>query len=201
MHRASDPHGTGEACTPAPAAAPPGARRVWLRGNRRAAAAALGGGAVVALVLVLVVRAVAGAWPWRVGVGVAAVPLAAGAALAAAAARPRLVPRCDRLVVRVGLLSGEEVPLGIVECFFLGSRLEPPPVDDGTRGGERVRTLVMRLAERATTFASRPGFTPIGSWAEGSVTFDGRWCEPLSVDLVRRLNRELTAAKRREAAR
>lgn len=201
MHRASDPHGGGEACTPAPAAAPGGALRVWLRGNRRAAAAAIGGGALAALVLLLVARVAAGAWPWRVGAGLAAAPLAAGAALAAAAARPRLLPRGDRLVVRVGLLSAEEVPLGIVECFFLGSRLEPPPVDDGTRGGERVRTLVMRLAERATAFASRPTFAPFGSWAEGSVTFDGRWCEPLSVDLVRRLNRELAAAKRREAAR
>jgi hypothetical protein len=31
------------------------------------------------------------------------------------------------------------------------------------------------------------------------VTFDGRWCEPLSVDLVRRLNRQLAAAKRARA--
>jgi hypothetical protein len=167
-------------------------------GNRRAAAAALVVGAVAALVLLLGVRAAAGPQRWPLAAGLAAVPLAAGAALAAAAARPRLVPRADRLVVRMGLLAGEAVPLGIVECFFLGSRLEPPRGDDGTRGGERVRTLVMRLAERATGFASRPVFPPFGSWSEGSVTFDGRWCEPLSVDLVRRLNRELAAAKRRE---
>lgn len=201
MHRASDPHGTAGACTPAPAAASAAAARVWLRGNRRAAAAALVVGAVSAVVLLLAVRAAAGPQRWPLAAGLAAVPLVVGAALAAAAARPRLLPRGDRLVVRVGLLAAEEVPLGIVECFFLGSRLEPPPVDDGTRGGERVRTLVMRLAERATAFASRPGFPPFGAWAEGSVTFDGRWCEPLSVDLVRRLNRELAAAKRREAAR
>ena len=202
MHRASDRHGTGEACTPA--AAPPVAPRVWLMGNHRAGAAALLGGVVAALLLLLVLlfacRAAAGTWNWRVAAALAALPLAAGAALAAAAARPRLVPRGDRIVVRVGLVAGEEVPLGIVECFFLGSRLEPPSVDDGTRGGQRVRTLVMRLAERATGFASRPSFPLFGSWSEGSVTFDGRWCEPLSVDLVRRLNRELAAAKRREAA-
>lgn len=199
MHRASDPHGSGGEGTPTPAVAPGAAPRVWLMGNRRAGAAALLAGVVAALVLLLGVRVAAGEWRWRLASGLAAVPLAAGVVLAAAAARPRLVPRGDRIVVRVGIGAGEEVPLGIVECFFLGSRLEPPPVDDGTRGGERVRTLVMRLAERATTFASRPSFPPFGSWSEGSVTFDGRWCEPLSVDLVRRLNRELAAAKRREA--
>jgi hypothetical protein len=93
------------------------------------------------------------------------------------------------------------VPLEFVECFFLGSRLEPPPPGDDSTGGARVRTLVMRIAERAVDHAARPTLPLWGAWSEGSVTFDGRWCEPLSVDLVRRLNRDLAAAKRSARAR
>jgi hypothetical protein len=64
-----------------------------------------------------------------------------------------------------------------------------------------VRTLVMRIAERATAHADRATLPAWGAWQEGSVTFDGRWCEPLSVDLVRRLNRDLSAAKREAIGR
>ena len=53
-----------------------------------------------------------------------------------------------------------------------------------------------RIAERAGDHADRPTLPAWGSWSEGSVTFDGRWCAPLSVDLVRRLNKALAEAKR-----
>jgi len=120
---------------------------------------------------------------------------------ATAATFPRLERRGNVVRVRLSPWRVEPVPLEMVECFFLGSRLEPPRSDDGTTGGDRVRTLVMRIAERATAHADRATFPPWGAWQEGSVTFDGRWCEPLSVDLVRRLNRDLSAAKREAAGR
>ncbi len=199
MHRESGEVGAGP---PAPdgngvgrtvaATTPPG--RAWLRANPRPGAACLGAGVLVAALVAVAVR------PWDAprhvpGWILVIAPLVIGAAACAASGRPRLVRRADAVLVRLAPLRRETVPLEAVECFFLGSRLEPSRAGD-TAAGARVRTLVMRLAERATTLARRPTLPAWGTWNEGSVTFDGRWCEPLSIDLVRRLNRELAAAKR-----
>ena len=190
-HRSAD--GGGDGCQPAVAA--PEGRSVWLRANGRPALVIACLAAALGLGLVLLAR------PWSRPVGVAT--WLAGTGLVAAGAggvllmsRPRIVLAGEQ--VRVHLAPGriDRVPLDLVECFFLGSRLEPPRPGDESTGGERVRTLVMRIAERAVDHAARPTLPSWGLWREGSVTFDGRWCEPLSVDLVRRLNRDLATAKR-----
>lgn len=171
------------------------ARRVWLRGNARPGFVAALAGLAASLLLAIILR------PWGAPAsrwGVVALPVIVGGVALAMAGRPRLRLAGDRVLVRLAPLRRHEVPLEVVECFFLGSRLEPPRVTDGTVGGERIRTLVMRIAERATPYAARATFAPWGRWEDGSVTFDGRWCEPLSVDLARRLNRALAAAKRGE---
>ncbi len=195
-------HGPGEgpgAATPPPTAAG-GGRSVWLRANGRPGVLIVALAVVAGVVLVLLAR------PWSRPVGSAtwlggAGLLAAGAGAALLTLRPRLV--LDRESLRVHLAPGriDRVPLDVVECFFLGSRLEPPAPGDDTTGGERIRTLVMRIAERSSDHASRPTLPLWGAWSDGSVTFDGRWCEPLSVDLVRRLNRDLAATKRAARAR
>lgn len=136
-------------------------------------------------------------------------PVAAGAVLAAvavgmlavAAARPRLRCSGDALLVHLSPTRVERLPLDVAECFFPGSN----PL---TRGGEqtcehhaafRVNTLVLRLAERADDYRARPTFTPWGTWGDSYVVFDGRWCEPLSPDLARRLGHRLVEAKRAAA--
>lgn len=177
---------------------------VWLRGNLRPvvalAAASLAGLAALAAAVVLAggprtPPAVAGC------AVVATAAVLAVAALALAAARPRLARRGDRLVVRLSPAGVAEVPLDVVECFFQGSN----PLDRqgqptcGDHAACRVNTLVMRLAERAEGHRSRKTFTPWGTWDDGYVVFDGRWCEPLSADLARDLSRRLLDAKRAAA--
>ena len=186
-------HESGAATPPSSVAG--GGRSVWVQANGRPGGLIFGLAVAAGVVLVLLARLWnqpfgSGAW-----LGVAGL-IAAGAGAGLLTLRPRLV--LDRESLRVHLAPGriDRVPLDVVECFFLGSRLEPPAPGDDTTGGERVRTLVMRIAERARDHAARPTLSLWGAWSEGSVTFDGRWCEPLSVDLVRRLNRELAAAKR-----
>jgi hypothetical protein len=63
-----------------------------------------------------------------------------------------------------------------------------------------VGTIVVRLAERATEWRDRPSFAPWGSWADGHIICDGRWCEPLSVERARAISASLLEAKREVAA-
>ena len=194
-------HGSVGANAHAPSPAPVGVgRSVWLRANGRPGVVIASLAVAMALALLLLAR------PWSRSVGVVtwlggAGVLVAGAGGVMLTLRPRLV--LEKESVRVHLAPGriDRVPLEFVECFFLGSRLEPPPPGDDSTGGARVRTLVMRIAERAVDHAARPTLPLWGAWSEGSVNFDGRWCEPLSVDLVRRLNRDLATAKRAARAR
>jgi hypothetical protein len=175
---------------------------IWLHGNVRPVAvlagATLGGLGCLA------------AAAWACGAGRLVPPVAAAAAIAAvalavmglAAARPRLVRRGSALVVRLSPAAVAEVPIDVVECFFPGSspldpRGMPTCADHATW---RVNTLVMRLAERAAAHRARRTFTPWGTWDDGYVVFDGRWCEPLSPDLARGLSRRLLDARREVAA-
>ena len=175
---------------------------IWLRGNVRPVVvlAVLAKGAMLVSL---------GLWAWWTSAAAAAGPasgaflaiwLAIGAlvlGLTAAASRPRLTLVGDTLRVRLSPTRVEEVPLAVVECFFLGSQaLQQPGTPRADLPTHRVGTLVMRVAERAIDYQQRPTFAPWGTWAEGAIVFDGRWCEPLSVDLARRLSASLLAAKR-----
>ena len=136
------------------------------------------------------------------GIGVAGAGAAIVGSLAREAARPRLVREGDELLVRLAPATVERVPLTMVECFFQGSHVLPSsgrPAADET-SAFRVNTLVMRLAERATGHARRQTLAPWGTWDEGAVVFDGRWCEPLSAELARSLSRRLLDAHRAAAA-
>jgi hypothetical protein len=177
-------------------------REVWLRGNVRPAAflmatAAATGTALVVLAALPPTAAVG--VPLAIGFALLAGPLVAGLGLAAA--QPRLARHGDMLRVRLAPLAAHDVPLEFVECFFLGSHVLPDPHGRDDVPTQRVGTLVMRVAERATAWHTRPTFAPWGAWADGAVVFDGRWCEPLSGDLARRLSTRLVEAKRAVAER
>jgi len=175
-------------------------REIWLRGNVRPAAllvaAALAAGTALAVLAILPATA-AIARPAAIAYALVAGPLVAGLALAAV--QPRLTRRGSVLSVRLAPLVAHDVPLEFVECFFMGSHVLPGIDGRDDLPGQRVGTLVMRIAERARAWQARPTFAPWGTWAEGAVVFDGRWCEPLSVELARRLSSRLVEAKREAA--
>ena len=178
----------------------PTAEEIWLLGNVRpagllVATAIAAGTALAALAVAPATRSIAG--PLAITYGVVAGPLVAGLVLAAA--RPRLSRRGGVLRVRLAPLVAHDVPLEFVECFFMGSHVLPAPDGRDDVPGQRVGTLVMRIAERATAWQARPTFAAWGTWAEGAVVFDGRWCEPLSVELARRLSARLVEVKREAA--
>ena len=175
---------------------------VWLRGNVRPAgllvAAAVATGTALVVLAVLPQTAAFGL-PCALAFAVLAGP--AVAAVAIAAVQPRLSRQGDMLRVRLAPLAAHEVPLEFVECFFIGSHVLPDPEGRDDVPTQRVGTLVMRVAERATAWQARPTFAPWGSWSDGAVVFDGRWCEPLSVELARGLSARLVEAKRAVAER
>jgi hypothetical protein len=179
---------------------------VWLRGNMRVAgvlgivAMLLDGGALGAVLMAMQGGGESLAW-W----GVAAVTAAAASGLmllAWASLRPRLVRQGDSLLVQVSPLVRQEVPLEVIECFFPGSN--PLDADGAPTCGEqaafRVGTLVIRLAERAIEYRSGGTFTPWATWSDSSIVLDGRWCEPLSPELVKSLSSRLVTAKRAATA-
>lgn len=169
---------------------------VWLRGNARPAVGLLV--ATLLLAALAVAAVVAAQSPAWVEGGVAFVALgivAAVGGLVWAASLPRLVRRGDALDVRLSPLAVHRVPLEVVECVFPGTQ----PLPSG--GGEheatrRVSTLVLRLAERAVDWRSRPVAAAWGAWDDGSIVFDGRWCEPLSAGLAREVSARLLEARR-----
>ena len=173
---------------------------IWLRGNLRPVAWLAALASVVAGGLIVAASLQASSLPYFL---LATAPFCGAAAgivgtLASAAARPRLERVDDCLRVRLSPTTVEEVPLEAVECFFQGSnpiaRSGEPTCGD--HAAFRVNTLVMRLAERFADYSKRPTFTPWGTWDDGYVVFDGRWCEPLSADLAKQLSRRLIDAKR-----
>ena len=160
--------------------------------------------AVVAAAVIAAVVIAAASWP-SILLAAACCGLAGSVvlALSSVAARPRLERVGDCLRIRLSPTTVEDVPLDAVECFFQGSnpiaRSGEPTCAD--HAAFRVNTLVMRLAERAAPFSKRPTFTPWGTWDDGYVVFDGRWCEPLSAELARQISRRLVEAKRASGER
>lgn len=168
---------------------------VWLKGNVRPAlglvlllTAAVAGGAVIVLL------ANPPVWVAWVTGGVGFLLAVGAAALTWAATQPRIERRGSLLRVRLSPHAAHDVPLEIVECVFLGS--QPIGAADAEAQRLRVGTLVVRLAERAADWRERSTFKPWGSWQDGHVVVDGRWCEPLSLDVARGVSARLVEAKR-----
>jgi hypothetical protein len=51
--------------------------------------------------------------------------------------------------------------------------------------------LVARLSQKAPEWMQAPVKQALGEWREGYVTIRGTWCEPLTIEVIRRLNARL----------
>lgn len=170
-------------------------RAIWLRNNPRVLlaalapcllAAALGAGLAAGFFsAAIVVRVVGG--------GLLILTLVPVAVLLRQLTVPRLAYRDDHLLVYLRWLAPVHVPVRVVECFLLGQA----PAALGGRGRRReARAIIVRLAEKATEWARVDVQPLLGTWCGGQITLRGTWCEPLDVELVQRLNRQLAAAQR-----
>ncbi len=103
---------------------------------------------------------------------------------------PRIGYRRGYLLLYVGKFLPARVPIEAVECFFLGQG----PLD--AEDSAEVANVVIRLAESARQWHHIRARRSLAQSCDGYITVRGMWCEPLSVELVNRMNQRLTAAKR-----
>jgi hypothetical protein len=172
---------------------------VWLRGNLRPvlviAVAAAGVAAVAGMAAVMTTPP---AWVIVAAAAAGGLLLTGLGVLAWAAVQPRLVRQGDSIVVRLAPLRVERVPLEVVECVFRGT--EPVIAGEELAPRFRVGTLILRIAERAGEWRERETFRFWGSWDDGHIVIDGRWCEPLSPESARRIATRLAELRRELAA-
>ena len=162
-------------------------REVWLRSNQRAVAV----GTVVPLALAtLGVLLLCSSANWAQWIG--ALCLMAGLVVAASLLvvwkTPLLAYQDGTLLVYMDWTTPQRVPIELVECFFCGEH-KPRFFWGGQE--TKVKSVIVRLAESASEYHERPVRPALGQWKDGYITIYGAWTEPLTVDLMRRLNDRL----------
>ncbi len=172
----------------------------WLKTNRRVLL--LGGFIPIIMVLaggaLLIVPWQPGSLMRFVGWGVGLATLIIGAMviwrLAKEAGTPRVGYRVGTLLFHVRRGAPIEVPIEVVECFFLGQG--PSQVPTSAKQTAETSKLVVRLAERATDWHRVEVVSSLAEWCDGYITLNGDWCEPIDAGFVEGLNKRLVAAKR-----
>jgi len=171
---------------------------VWLKTNRRALVLGL---IVPALLLVvagslLVWTILAGLhWMWQLPIALLAVlPLWMVGELLYAASRPRIGYESGELLVFLEPTKATRVPIDIVEVFFLGQGPSELPKLAGRE--PETQNIVVRLAEAAVDWKHRDVKPALGHWCEGYITIRGSWCEPITPDVMKQLNRRLAEIHR-----
>lgn len=174
------------------------AMECWLKANWRPVATAM-----LAPLGLLVVAALGAAfatnpivrWGW-VAVIVLSVAMLAGLTTLMA---PRLARQGSWLLVRLRFGAPLRVPLEHVEVFFFGQG----PMKAGPRGElededqqDQTSNVVVRLAEAATELHNRNVEDRLGKWFDGYIIIRGTHCEPLTKDVLGRLNQRLIACHR-----
>jgi hypothetical protein len=126
--------------------------------------------------------------------------LASALALASVAAmrRARLAFRDGKLLAYVTIGKPIAIPIGAVECFFIGQADTHISVPQVARTA--VVTVVIRLAESAVDWHHRKTVSALASWRCGYIIIRGTWSEPINQEVVNRLNRKLREAQRTMAS-
>ena len=167
---------------------------IWLRSNRRILAVGLipgaaicGGGAVLLATTSL---------PSLKYLSIAC--LAFGVILMGIVARQLIRPRVAYSAGQVlfYLRAGDPiaVPLEVVEAFFLGQG--PAYLPGSEEDSQETVNLVARLSQKYPEWMRLDVKPALGKWCEGYVSIRGTWCEPLTNDVIRRLNRRLGEVSR-----
>jgi hypothetical protein len=111
--------------------------------------------------------------------------------------RPRLSYRNEHLQVCLRSGAPIQVPIEVVECFFRGQGETLLPRPFAKRDSvDETSTVVVRLAEAAKEWEHIDVNPALGLWCDSYITVRGTWCEPITNELLKRLNENLIAAHR-----
>lgn len=171
---------------------------VWIRPNRRAL---FMGFALPLLNLVTAIIILLAGWnsPWHyfaIILGTLFTCLAgiAGVVLIYMLRQPRVAYGNEEIWLFLQANEPFRVPLEHVECFFHGQG------DGLLRGADgrdtEVSTIIIRIAEAAQEWHHREVKPAFGLWCEGYITIRGTWCEPITPELLKRLNQRLVEVQR-----
>ncbi|HEY1784303.1 MAG TPA: hypothetical protein VGG30_02095 [Pirellulales bacterium] len=167
---------------------------IWLHTNRRALAFGLILPGLILAAGVALATLVDALWLRAGGGALAVFGLLGMAFVVRQLWQPRLAYDQRHLLVYLAAGPPQRVPIEVVEGFLLG---QGPTMLPGRRHRQtEATTVVIRLADAAPDWADRETKPALGRWCGGYITLRGTWCEPLSVDLVQRLNRRLSEVSR-----
>jgi hypothetical protein len=170
-------------------------RETWLNPNRRA---------ILLGCLPPALMAGAGAWalwafptsaesPWR---AIAWLAVIAGPAIIAVMLlqlrRPRIAFRNGSVLFNLRSGPPIAVPVQVVEAFFAGQGPAHLPIV--SKQPQSVN-IVARLSRRSPEWAEQQVKPALGNWSDGYVTIRGSWCQPITTELIRTLNRRLKEVK------
>lgn len=166
---------------------------IWLQANRRAGLGSSIGFLFHAVVMSVLaygsIRSAYPAWLWGGAIILAAIFFVFSISNGYYLTRPRLTFGNKQLRIDVGLQGLVSVPIELVEAFLLGKG--PAFLNGCDDKRTETSTLIVRIAERAPEFEKVATNVRIAAWCGYYVTLRGTWTEPLSVELVNRLNQRL----------
>jgi len=171
---------------------------IWLHSNRRILLLAM---VPVWLLGSLGGLVFAGDWlslPGVVGAGCLGVALLLLVGLVRQILLPRIAYRDGYVLFYFTARRPIAVPLSVVEAFFQGQG--PAHLPGESRHGAKSVNLIARLSQRETDWQQREVKPALGNWSEGYVTIRGAWCEPITEEVIRQLNRRLGEVSRERRA-
>jgi len=112
--------------------------------------------------------------------------------------RPRVAYRQGHVLFYLKAGGPIAVPSKVVEAFFLGQGPANLPVHVPRH--DKTMNLVARLSQRAPEWEQQETKSALGRWCDSYVTIRGTWCEPLSDEVLQKLNRRLAEAQGQSSA-
>jgi hypothetical protein len=178
---------------------------IWLRTNRRALALGLIPPILLAAIgMGLLVSAPSDSVAWTRWIGGFMVLASAGIVvlLIWQMRIPRIAYRDGEVLFAMQSGPPLALPVDLLEAFFIGQ--QPVELLGQPQGSHAAVNLVGRLSQRAPEWHHREVKAAFGRWADGYVVINGTWCEPITNEVIRRLNhrlREIHEARKAPAAK
>jgi hypothetical protein len=171
---------------------------VWLQSNRRVLGMALVPAALIGVLGLALLLSTAGAALHGLGWALVGGGLLLVAGLLRQFTRPRIAYHDGHVLFNLRAGAPLAVPREVVEAFFLGQGPAHLPRLHGADAESM--NLVARLSQKAPEWMNVAVKPALGHWCEGYVTIRGTWCEPLTADVIRRLNARLRELRTAEQA-